>query len=94
VNRKFFIRLTCGVRRETTLLIAIHFWLDDTIGTKRTMKFVVLGATGGTGLELIRRAVALGHSVTAFARSTDRLREFSDFANALYDAESKHVAQR
>jgi putative NADH-flavin reductase len=40
------------------------------------MKFVILGATGGTGLELIRRSLAHHHSVTAFARSTERLKEF------------------
>jgi putative NADH-flavin reductase len=51
------------------------------IQPERTMKFVVLGATGGTGLELIRRAVALGHSVTAFARTTDRLGEFGSRIN-------------
>lgn len=42
------------------------------------MRFVILGATGGTGVELIRRSVALGHSVTAFVRSPERLREFRD----------------
>jgi putative NADH-flavin reductase len=40
------------------------------------MRFLILGATGGTGLELIRRSLACGHSVTAFARSTAGLSEF------------------
>ena len=35
--------------------------------TKTTL--VVLGATGGTGLEIDRQAVDHGHSVTAFVRS-------------------------
>src|SRR5260370_28363062 len=42
------------------------------------MKLVVLGATGGTGLEIVRRAVKLGHSVTAFVRSPDRLSMYRD----------------
>jgi putative NADH-flavin reductase len=41
------------------------------------MKLVVLGATGGTGLEIVRRAVQ-GHSVTAFVRSAERLKPFLD----------------
>jgi putative NADH-flavin reductase len=42
------------------------------------MKLVVLGATGGTGLEIVRRAVDQGHSVTAFVRSAERLKPFLD----------------
>jgi putative NADH-flavin reductase len=42
------------------------------------MKLVILGATGGTGLELIRRSLLHGHSVTAFVRTSDRLEEFRD----------------
>jgi putative NADH-flavin reductase len=42
------------------------------------MKLVVLGATGGTGLEIVRRAVDQGHSVTAFVRSAERLKPFRD----------------
>jgi putative NADH-flavin reductase len=42
------------------------------------MKLVVLGATGGTGLEIVRRAVEQGHSVTAFVRSAERLTAFRD----------------
>ncbi len=42
------------------------------------MKLVVLGATGGTGLEIVRRAIEHGHSVTAFARSPERLKPFRD----------------
>lgn len=37
------------------------------------MKLVVLGATGGTGREIVRQATDHGHSVTAFVRSPDRL---------------------
>jgi len=38
------------------------------------MKLVVLGATGGTGLEIVRQAIEHGHSVTAFVRSPERLK--------------------
>src|SRR5882762_5785574 len=42
------------------------------------MKLVVLGATGGTGLEIVRQALEHGHSVTAFVRSPERLKQFGD----------------
>jgi putative NADH-flavin reductase len=42
------------------------------------MKLVILGATGGTGLEIVRQALEKGHSVTALVRSPDRLKQFSD----------------
>lgn len=37
------------------------------------MKLAVLGATGGTGLQMIEQAVRRGHDVTAFVRSPERL---------------------
>lgn len=40
------------------------------------MKLVVLGATGGTGLEIVRQAITAGYAVTAFVRSPDRLQPF------------------
>jgi putative NADH-flavin reductase len=42
------------------------------------VKFVILGATGGTGLEIVRQAVDRGHEVTAFLRSPDRLAPYWD----------------
>lgn len=42
------------------------------------MKLLVLGATGGTGIEIVRRAIERGHSVTAFVRSPERLKPFGD----------------
>jgi putative NADH-flavin reductase len=40
------------------------------------MKIVVLGATGGTGMEIVHQALEHGHSVTAFARAPERLKKF------------------
>jgi len=45
---------------------------------KEAVKLVVLGATGGTGLEIVRQAADHGHSVTAFVRSPDRLEPLRD----------------
>jgi putative NADH-flavin reductase len=41
------------------------------------MKLLVLGATGGTGIEIVRQALRRGHSVTAFVRSPERLQPFT-----------------
>lgn len=38
---------------------------------------LVLGATGGTGMEIVRQALQRGHSVTAFVRSPERLQSFT-----------------
>lgn len=37
------------------------------------MNLLVFGATGGTGRELVKQALAQGHTVTAFARNPDKL---------------------
>jgi putative NADH-flavin reductase len=50
-------------------------------GARGHMKLVVLGATGGTGLEIVRQAIAHGHSVTALVRSPERLKPFGDRIN-------------
>lgn len=41
------------------------------------MRFLVLGATGGIGLEIVRQSVARGHNVTALVRSPERLDNFA-----------------
>ncbi len=38
------------------------------------MKIIVFGASGGTGLEIVKQALEAGHSVTAFVRNPDKLR--------------------
>jgi putative NADH-flavin reductase len=60
------------------------------------MKLVVLGATGGTGLEIVRQALEHGHSVTALVRSPERLKPFQDHiaikqGNLLNSAELEEV---
>jgi putative NADH-flavin reductase len=42
------------------------------------MKLLVLGATGGTGMQIVQQAIERGHSVTAFVRSAERLKPFGD----------------
>ena len=37
------------------------------------MRLLIIGATGGTGLQVTRQAVEGGHSVTAFVRSPQKL---------------------
>ena len=37
------------------------------------MRLFILGASGGTGRQLIDQALALGHQVTAFVRSPEKL---------------------
>jgi len=62
------------------------------------MKLLVLGATGGTGLEIVRQAVERGHSVTAFVRSPERLKALEERiviekGNLLNDAELTPVIE-
>jgi putative NADH-flavin reductase len=40
---------------------------------ERTMRLLILGATGGTGAQLTRQALERGHSVTAFVRSPQKM---------------------
>ena len=41
------------------------------------MKVVVLGATGGTGLEIVRQAMERGYLVTALVRSPEKLHAYA-----------------
>ena len=42
------------------------------------MKLLILGATGGIGLELVRQAIEYHHQVTALVRAPERLKESAD----------------
>jgi putative NADH-flavin reductase len=50
-------------------------------GHQHGLKLVVLGATGGTGVELVKQAVERGHLVTAFVRSPELLKDLQDRIN-------------
>jgi putative NADH-flavin reductase len=41
------------------------------------MRILVLGATGGTGMQIVRQTVGRGHNVKAFVRSPEKLGSFS-----------------
>ncbi len=41
------------------------------------MKLLILGATGGIGIEVVRQAIERGHAVTAFVRTPERLKAFA-----------------
>ena len=43
-----------------------------------TMKLLILGATGATGLHVVSQAVERGHTVTAFVRNTASLETFGE----------------
>ncbi|HEY4357776.1 MAG TPA: SDR family oxidoreductase [Acidobacteriaceae bacterium] len=42
------------------------------------MNIVILGATGGTGIELIKQTIEAGHSVTALVRDPKALKPFAE----------------
>jgi putative NADH-flavin reductase len=41
------------------------------------MKLLILGATGGIGLEIVKQAIDAGHQATALVRTPERLKEFA-----------------
>jgi putative NADH-flavin reductase len=56
------------------------------------MKLVIFGATGGTGLEIVKQALSRGHAVTAFVRDPAPLAAMGDgltiVTGDIYDADS------
>jgi putative NADH-flavin reductase len=80
--------------KETYSSLGEHEFLS----ARSKMKVVILGATGSTGLEIVRQAVQQGHSVTALVRSSDRLKQFADRitvrqGNLLNSADLEHAIQ-
>jgi putative NADH-flavin reductase len=47
--------------------------INRTTAAESVMRLLIIGATGGTGLQVTRQAVEGGHSVTAFVRSPQKL---------------------
>lgn len=47
--------------------------MADSSGSSKTFKLVMFGATGPTGLLAVKRALELGHHVTAIVRSPEKL---------------------
>src|SRR6187399_1783556 len=47
------------------------------------MKLLVLGATGGIGIELVKLAIEKQHEVTAFVRNSDALVKFGNKVTAV-----------
>jgi putative NADH-flavin reductase len=54
------------------------------------MRLLIIGATGGTGLQVTRQAVEHGHSVTAFVRSPQKLGVLRDRV-AVVDGDPRSV---
>lgn len=47
------------------------------------MKLLVLGATGGIGIELVRQALERGHAVRTFVRSPEKIRSYAGLINVV-----------
>jgi putative NADH-flavin reductase len=51
--------------------------LEDLWEKTDRMNLLVLGATGGIGIEIVRQSIERGHAVTAFVRTPERLSAFA-----------------
>jgi uncharacterized protein YbjT (DUF2867 family) len=58
------------------------------------MKVLILGATGGTGREIVREAQAQGHAVAALVRSTERAQDLSGAHLVVGDARDEAALSR
>ena len=59
---------------------------DDDIAGAGRLKVLVLGATGGTGRLIVRRAIERGHDVTALVRSSGKAGDLGGARLAVGDA--------
>jgi putative NADH-flavin reductase len=65
-----------AIALSVALAIAGHWTTADRRGgayRERRMRILIVGATGGTGRELIAQALERGHTVTAFVRDPSKL---------------------
>ena len=46
--------------------------------TGKQLKVVIFGATGGTGIQLVKQALDAGHHVTVYVRNPDKLNEITN----------------
>lgn len=60
------------IQHKTTILDEkqSHEQTDD---KEEKMKLIIFGSTGGTGHQIVSQAIELGHEVTAFARSPEKI---------------------
>ncbi len=58
------------------------------------MELTILGATGATGRELTRQALARGHHVTAVARNPDRIEDSEHLTRAAADVLDRESVDR
>jgi hypothetical protein len=66
-SHRYFVGKNDALREE------IHAGNGHQDYEKRTLRLFVIGATGRTGSEIVRQALANGHHVTAFARSPEKI---------------------
>ena len=44
----------------------------------KQLKVVIFGATGGTGIQLVKQALDAGHHVSVYVRNPDKLNEITN----------------
>jgi len=59
------------------------------------MKLIVFGATGQTGMEIVKQALAAGHAVTAVARDPAKMGEYRSKVNVIQgDSTDKQIVEQ
>ena len=59
-------------------MLPLEFQAPSSRSQTRTMKILILGSTGGTGQQLVKRALQQGHEVSALARDPAKLQILDD----------------
>jgi uncharacterized protein YbjT (DUF2867 family) len=77
------LRIFLSILTPYALVLSVLLWRRAPVrregkpisrGWGNRLRVLVIGATGGTGLELVQQALDLGHQVTAFVRDPSKLR--------------------